>query len=105
MSIAERLAKSGRLDRLAEVRGRVQARLVETLGPKLYDTKLSEKEVHDLVNSKMRELLEAEENPLSGQERALIIQQGGDAILGLGPLETVLRDPEVAELMAAHPQR
>ena len=99
MSIAERLAKSGRLDRLVEVRTNVQERLVETLGPKLYDTKLSEKEVQDLVTSKMRELLEEQEVPLSGQERAQIIQQVGDAILGLGPLEPFIRDAEVTEIM------
>jgi len=99
MSITERLARSGRLDRLAEVRARMQARLVESLGPKLYDTKLSEKEVQDLVTSKMRELLEEQEVPLSGQERAQIIQQVGDAILGLGPLEPFIRDAEVTEIM------
>jgi pilus assembly protein CpaF len=103
MSIAERLARSGRLDRLAEVRSHVQARLVESLGPKLYDTKLSEKEVQDLVNSKMRELLEEEETPLSGAERAQIIQQVGDAILGLGPLEPFIRDAEVTEIMVNDP--
>jgi pilus assembly protein CpaF len=99
MSIAERLAKSGRLDRLAEVRGSVQTKLVESLGPKLYDTKLSEREVHDLVNAKVRELLEEEATPLSTAERAQIMQQIGDAVLGLGPLEPFLRDGEVTEIM------
>jgi pilus assembly protein CpaF len=104
MSIAERLAKSGRLDRLSEVRSSVQARLVEALGPKLYDTKLSEREVQDLVNTKVRELLEQEEVILSGQERAQIIQQIGDSILGLGPLEPFLRDAEVTEIMVNNPE-
>ncbi len=104
MSIAERLAKSGRQDRLSEVRSSVQARLVEALGPKLYDTKLSEKEVHEIVTSKVRELLEQEEVILSGQERAQIIQQIGDSILGLGPLEPFLRDPEVTEIMVNNPE-
>ena len=42
MSLAERLAKQDRPDRTAEVRNRVQERLVEALGPKLYDATLSD---------------------------------------------------------------
>jgi pilus assembly protein CpaF len=100
MSLAERLAQTGRADRAVEVRTRVQARLVESLGPKLYDTKLSEKEVQNLVHAKVRELLESEEDfPLSGVERAQIIQQIGDSVLGLGPLEEFLRDPDITEIM------
>jgi pilus assembly protein CpaF len=100
MSLAERLAQTGRADRAVEVRTRVQTRLVESLGPKLYDTKLSEKEVQNLVHSKVRELLESEEDfPLSGVERAQIIQQIGDSVLGLGPLEEFLRDPDITEIM------
>ena len=34
MSLAERLNKTGRLDRTAEIRTRLQQRLVESLGPR-----------------------------------------------------------------------
>jgi hypothetical protein len=37
MSLQERLAKTDRPDKLTEIQGRVQDKLVETLGPKLYD--------------------------------------------------------------------
>jgi pilus assembly protein CpaF len=99
VSLAERLAKSDQPDRLSEVRLRVQARLVESLGPKLYETTLSEKDLQDLVHRRVRELLEEEEAPLSVQEKVRLIQQVGDSVLGLGPLEPFIRDPEVTEIM------
>ena len=93
MSLAERLAKQERPDRSAEVRDRVQERLVEVLGPRLYDDAMSDAELRRLVHDHVRELLEEEEVPLSLQEKAVIIQQIGDSILGLGPLEPFIRDP------------
>jgi len=98
MSLAERL-KTERPDRMAQVRTRVQGKLVEALGPKLFDSAVSERALQDLVHGRLRDLLEEEEVPLSGQEKALIIREIGDSVLGLGPLETYIRDPEVTEIM------
>src|SRR6266487_3081937 len=98
MSLAERL-KTDRPDRMAQVRTRVQGKLVEALGPKLFDSAVSERALQDLVHGRLRDLLEEEEVPLSGQEKAQIIQQIGDSVLGLGPLEAFIRDPEVTEIM------
>src|SRR5919108_965299 len=98
-SLAERLAQAGRPDRLAEVRGRVQAQMVDALGPKLYDTSMTEAELRELVHQRLRELLDEEETTLSVQEKAQVIQQIGDSILGLGPLEPYVRDAEVTEIM------
>ena len=52
-----------------------------------------------MVHLRLRELMDEEEGPISSQERVLIIQQIGDSVMGLGPLETFLRDPEVTEIM------
>jgi pilus assembly protein CpaF len=99
MSLADRLAKAQQKDRIAEVRGRVQERLVESLGPRLYDATLSDTELEGLVHQRLRELLDEEEGPLSAQEKLLIVRQIGDSVLGLGPLEPFVRDPEVTEIM------
>jgi pilus assembly protein CpaF len=99
MSLAERLAKSTQKDRITEVRIRVQDRLVETLGPKLYDASLSDTELEGLVHQRLRELLDEEEAGLSAQEKLLIVRQIGDSVLGLGPLETFIRDPDITEVM------
>ncbi|HMC37630.1 MAG TPA: CpaF family protein [Actinomycetota bacterium] len=99
MSLAERLARTDRPDRLAEVRNRIQDQLVQALGPKLYDASLSEKQLQDLVHGKVRGLLDEDGANLSIQEKAHVVQQIGDGVMGLGPLEPFVRDPEVTEIM------
>jgi pilus assembly protein CpaF len=99
MSLADRLAKAQQRDRIADVRSRVQERLVESLGPRLYDATMSDTELEGLVHQRLRELLDDEEGTLSAQEKLLIVRQIGDSVLGLGPLEPFVRDPEVTEIM------
>src|SRR3990170_3844678 len=99
MSLADRLAKAQQRDRISEVRARVQERLVESLGPRLYDATMSDTELEGMVHQRLRELLDEEEGPLSAQEKLLIVRQIGDSVLGLGPLEPFVRDPEVTEIM------
>jgi pilus assembly protein CpaF len=99
MSLADRLAKAQQRDRIADVRARVQERLVESLGPRLYDATMSDTELEGLVHQRLRELLDEEEGPLAAQEKLLIVRQIGDSVLGLGPLEPFVRDPEVTEIM------
>jgi len=99
VSLAERLAKTDRPDRIAEVRSRIQAALVESLGPKLYDSALSEKELQTLIHSRLRQLIDEDLTTLTSLEKAQVIRQIGDGVLGLGPLEPFVRDPEVTEIM------
>ena len=99
MSLADRLAKAQIKDRIADVRSRVQERLVEVLGPSLYDATLSDTEMEGLVHQRLRELLDEEDVALSAQEKLLIVRQIGDSVLGLGPLEPFVRDPDVTEIM------
>jgi pilus assembly protein CpaF len=99
MSITDRLTRQEQPDRSAEVRDRIQERLVEVLGARLYDDALTDSDLRRLVDARLRELLSEEEIPLSIQEKAHIIQQIGDNILGLGPLEPFIRDPDITEIM------
>ena len=99
MSLAERLAKTERNDRIVDVQARIQAALVEGLGPKLYDASMSDDQLQTLVQRRLRELLEEEQVALTSQEKAYVIQQIGDSVLGLGPLEPYIRDPSVTEIM------
>ncbi len=99
MTLADRLAKAQQRDRIAEIRTRVQDRLVEVLGPRLFDASMSDTELEGLVHQRLRELLDDEESGLSAQEKLLIVRQIGDSVMGLGPLEPFVRDPEVTEIM------
>ena len=99
MTLADRLAKATQKDRIGDIRTRIQERLVEVLGPRLYDASMSDTELEGLVHQRLRELLDEEESGMSAQEKLLIVRQIGDSVLGLGPLEAFVRDPEVTEVM------
>jgi pilus assembly protein CpaF len=103
MSFAERLAKKESSDRVTEVREHVQARLVEDLGPRLYDSTLTEEELKQMVNQKLHELLRGEMVQLSAQEKVLVSRQITDMVMGLGPIEEFLHDDTVTEVMVNGP--
>ena len=59
MSLADRLAKAQSKDRIAEIRIRVQERLVEVLGPRLYDASLSDTELEAALREAKQDLWQA----------------------------------------------
>jgi pilus assembly protein CpaF len=103
MSLAERLAQNERPDRVAEVRARIQHQMVEVLGPTLYDSTISEREMRDLVHRRLNELLIADDAPLSAREKRTIVTDITDGVLGLGPLEPLIKDDTVTEIMVNGP--
>lgn len=99
-------ARAGRThsaDPLAEVKRAVHASLLESLGPQLYDSRLTENELESKVRATLQEVLAQEETPLTVQDRAKLSQEIADDILGYGPLEPFLRDPEITEVMVNGP--
>ena len=105
MTLAERLAKSERPNRKAQLQIRIQSRLIDVLGPKLYDKALSDLELEKLVYARLHELINEEDVPLSLPERAALIADIGNGVLGLGPLEPLIRDPEISEIMVNGPDQ
>ncbi len=92
-------ATPGRMDPLMEVKERVHQGLIDSLGPRLYDPHLKESELASQVRQTLQEVIDAEQKPLSLSDRTRIAQEVSDEILGHGPLEPLLRDPEVTEIM------
>ncbi|HYN96336.1 MAG TPA: CpaF family protein [Pilimelia sp.] len=92
-------------DPVAEVRARIQRTLAEILGPKLYDDHGAAADLEQRVRQTLAELLAREETPLAGGDRARITQEVTDEILGHGPIEPLLRDPTVSEVMVNGPHR
>ncbi|OJF11968.1 pilus assembly protein CpaF [Couchioplanes caeruleus] len=90
-------------DPLGDVRQRIQRRLAELLGPKLYDDMGAADELELQVRRTVAELLAAEETPLTSADRARITGEVTDEILGHGPIEPLLRDPSVNEVMVNGP--
>ena len=90
-------------DPFAPVKERVHQSLVESLGPRLYDPHLSESELAAQVRATLQQVIGSEQTPLSHADRTNIAQDVSDDILGHGPLEPLLRDPDVTEIMVNGP--
>jgi pilus assembly protein CpaF len=88
-----------RADPFVGVRRRVHDALLETLGPKLYDAKLGERELEQRVTETLQTVLDRDQTPMTAGDRLRVAQEVADEILGHGPLEPYLRDPEVSEIM------
>jgi pilus assembly protein CpaF len=89
---------TGRLARLFEVKNRVHSRLVERLDLERIanvDKELLEEE----VNKAALALLDEEEVPLNQVERQRLAKELEFEIIGLGPLEPLLRDPTINDIL------
>jgi pilus assembly protein CpaF len=81
----------------------VHQTLLDNLGPKLYDSRLTQADLEQKVRSTLQEVLAQDDTPLTVADRARIAQEIADDILGYGPLEPFLRDPDVTEVMVNGP--
>ena len=86
-------------ERLDAIRTSVHDQLLRQLGPQLYDANLDARELDQKVRTVLHEVLATQERPLSHADRQRVTQEITDDILGLGPIEPYLRDPEVSEVM------
>lgn len=86
-------------DPLADVRRRAHEALLELLGPQLYETVGDDNDLERRVREALPDVLSREEGSLSASDRAEAFRQILDEILGHGPIEPLLRDPEVTEIM------
>ena len=86
----------------AKIKSRVHARLVE----EMQDEESAERE--DIVN-KIQELvgevLSQQAMPLPRNERQRLVESLINDVLGLGPLESLLNDPEISEIMINGPRQ
>ncbi|WP_408899096.1 CpaF family protein [Nocardioides sp. R1-1] len=86
-------------DRLEDLKGSVHSELIKQLGPHLYDAEMDQSELDQTVRSVLSDVLGAQDRPLSASDRARVTQEITDDILGYGPIDPHLRDPEVSEVM------
>ena len=87
------------LDPFGDVKRSVHTGLLDTLGPKLYDAHLDQRELEERVTQTLHAVLQRDETPMTAADRTRVAQEVADEVLGHGPLEAYLRDPEVSEIM------
>ena len=97
--VESRARTVGRKDPFAEVKRTVHAELLASLGPKLYDPHMAQSELEAQVRQTLQATVDQQQTPLSNADRARLTQEVADDILGYGPLEPLLSDPEITEVM------
>src|SRR5581483_8293119 len=90
---------------LDELRQRVHGLLIDELGPLLYDRRVGEDELSAHLQEQLRVILGRERIPLSTSDREQLLQDVADDILGYGPIDALLKDPDVTEVMVNGPGR
>ncbi|BCB78836.1 CpaF family protein [Phytohabitans flavus] len=85
-------------DPLADVRRRAHDALLEQLGPQMYESGNDEEELERRVREVLPGLL-AKEEQLTAADRGQAFRQILDEIVGHGPIEPLLRDADVTEVM------
>src|SRR6478672_6446969 len=93
------------VDPFAAVKASVHQALLDSLGPQLYDPHLDQNELESKVRHTLQDVIDSEETPLSLSDRTRIAQEVADEILGHGPLEPLLRDSEITEIMVNGPDQ
>jgi len=85
-------------DPYAELKGKIHHACIAALGPELFKQN-SDEELAEKVLRTVTEQLALDRTPLTREERRLIVRDITDDILGYGPLEPLLRDDTVTEVM------
>ncbi|TFC03623.1 CpaF family protein [Cryobacterium mannosilyticum] len=87
------------VDPLAELKERAAQELFGRIGSRLSDSSLDEEQLHALARAELGKIVSAEQVPLSREERNRLISEIGADVLGYGPLERLLNDETVTEIM------
>jgi pilus assembly protein CpaF len=86
-------------DPFALLKRRAQDALFARLGTRLHDASLTEDQLGSYVVQELGRVIESEEVPLTPAERARLVAELTDDVLGYGAIERYLADPSVTEVM------
>jgi pilus assembly protein CpaF len=86
-------------DPYAELKTKVHHACIAKLGPELFKREGAAGDISERVLRAVTEELALDRTPLTREERRQIVREIADDILGYGPLEPLLRDDSVTEVM------
>ncbi len=92
-----------KVDEFRELKSQVHNKLLQQLGPKLYDADLTPSELEKMVREALKDAMADDETLMTPAERTRVAQEIADDILGYGPIEPFLRDPDLTEIMVNGP--
>lgn len=85
-----------------DLKGRVRQRLLDERDPALFEGTQADKRLN--LREAVRRVLEEDRVIIPGSEMASLVREISDEVVGLGPLEQLLRDPRITEVMINTPQ-
>jgi pilus assembly protein CpaF len=92
-------ASSNGGDPFAELKTRVHHACIRRLGPELFRGDVAQKDLTDRVQRVVAEQMAQDRTPLTRDERKRLIREIADDILGYGPIEPLLDDQSITEIM------
>ncbi|MCM3688703.1 CpaF family protein [Kocuria rosea] len=98
-------AAHGKFDALGALKQRVKQELLDRIGSRQSDSSLSEKDLKDFATKELTRIVAEEKVPMSSEERVRLIRSVSDDVLGYGPLQELLDDESVTEIMVNGPNQ
>jgi pilus assembly protein CpaF len=92
------------VDPYAELKTGIHHAVIAKLGPELFKRETTE-DLTERVMHAVTEQLTLDRTPLTREERRRIVREIADDVLGYGPLESLLRDDSVTEVMVNNHDR
>jgi pilus assembly protein CpaF len=89
---------NGRADRWADLRGQVHRKLLNSVNTETLKL-ISKERLRVEIGNAVEQLLLQENIPMTLPERDRIIEEILDEVLGLGPLEPLLKDPTITDIL------
>ncbi len=91
-------------DGLSRLKDRVGKALFERMGSRINSPDLGEEQLRTIVLGELDTVVEEERIPLSPEERQRLTAELADDVLGYGPLQRLLDDATVTEIMVNGPE-
>jgi len=89
---------NGRADRWADLRGQVHQKLLNSVNTETLKL-ISKERLRVEIGNAVEQLLLQENIPMTLPERDRVIEEILDEVLGLGPLEPLLKDPTITDIL------
>jgi pilus assembly protein CpaF len=89
---------------LEDLRQKMHTYVIQELGPILYDQRVSEADLRKQVEEQLHRALSQERLAIAAADRSALVQSVFDDVLGYGPIDRLLRDPGINEVMVNGPE-
>ena len=100
---AQQSNQAVRAHALEDLRQKMHQFVIQELGPILYDQRVSEADLRKQVEEQLHRALAQERLALHVNERQALVQSVFDDVLGYGPIDRLLREPTINEVMINGP--